>query len=85
MSDGTASYGPTETGPVAVAAAAVVAFGNMVLIHAQDGLTGPPPTINRVDYRFKNLGPIEITSEVVGPAPSAQLLRRQPPRGRKGG
>jgi hypothetical protein len=55
---------------VVVASAAVVAFGNMVLIHAQNP-KWLPQSITQVDYRFKHVGPIEITSEVLNSGRSA--------------
>jgi hypothetical protein len=62
---------------VVVAAAAVAAFGDMVLIHAQDP-KWLPKSFTQVDYRFKHVGPIEITSEFIGPAAPAPVS----PRGR---
>lgn len=52
--------------PVVVPAAAVVAFGDYVLIHAQDAQISPATTFTRVDYRFKDISPIEVDSEYVG-------------------
>ncbi len=55
-----------------IVAAAVVAFGNSILIRAQDGVTGGHSRISRIDYRFANVGPIEFTdfriSELPPPA-----------------
>lgn len=48
-----------------IAAAAVVAFGNMVLIHAQDAQIVGHPAITRVEYRYANLTPIEVIDEAV--------------------
>lgn len=53
-------------GPVGVPAAAVVAFGDTVLIHAQDARTASLPSITQVDYRFRNIDFIEMTSQSVG-------------------
>lgn len=59
-------------GPIAVSAAAVVAFGDTVLIRAQDARTASPPSITQVDYLFRNMDSIEMTSQLVGG--SAQLI-----------
>jgi len=52
---------------VVLASAAVAAFGDEVLIRAQDPQVQLPVAITQVDSRFINLGPIEVTSELVGP------------------
>ncbi|HXU28934.1 MAG TPA: IPTL-CTERM sorting domain-containing protein [Thermoanaerobaculia bacterium] len=39
----------------------------MVLIHAQNPRVKLPDSITQVDYRFTNVGPIEITSEQIIP------------------
>lgn len=60
---------------VAVAAAAVVAFGDMVIIHAQDARIELPPAITRVDYQFQNLDPIEVTTQFVVPLSPSRYFR----------
>lgn len=55
-------------GPVVLPAAAVVAFGDYVLIHAQDAQVSPSTVITSVEYRFKNIDPIEVASEFAGPS-----------------
>lgn len=44
----------------------------MVLIHAQNPRVKLPTSISRVEYRFTNVGPIEITAEQVLAAPGTR-------------
>jgi hypothetical protein len=55
-------------GPVVLPAAAVVAFGDYVTVSAQDATSSPGTVFTGVDYRFRNINPIEVVSEFVGPS-----------------
>jgi len=53
------------SGPVTVPAATVVAFGDSILVSAQNAHAHP--SITQVDYRFRNIPTVEMTSQFVGP------------------
>lgn len=62
--DGSASYLMEYPGPVALPAAAVVAFGDYILVRAQDAQLPASADLTRVDHEFTNIGPVRMSSQV---------------------
>jgi hypothetical protein len=71
--DGTASYQMEYSGPVAVLGAAVVAFGDLILVHAQDARLTSSVVLSHVTHEFTNVGTVDMTAQIVEASPSTVL------------